>query len=200
MKKNVVIIEDDFTLNAFLKNKINSLNNFNCFDSFCSINEFMANEILVDILLLDINLPGINGIDGIPIIIKKYPTIDIVMNTIRDDSESIYKALQLGAIGYIDKQSFEDNILNVLESLNNGGAYMTPKIARKIIDGFKKPILPKLTEREQNIVQGILDGFSYQQIGDKYFVSIDTVRTHIKSIYKKLQINSKAQLFKIFKF
>lgn len=200
MSNTVTIIEDDFILSNFLKNKINELNNFICTNTYVTINDFILSNNYTDILLLDINLPGINGIEGLPIILNKYPSIIIVMNTIRDDADSIFKALKLGAIGYIDKQSFDDNISEVLESVINGGAFMTPKIARKIIDGFKKPKMPKLSEREQNIVQGILDGFSYQQIGDKNFISIDTVRTHIKNIYKKLQINSKAQLFNLFKF
>ena len=200
MLTTVTIIEDDFILSNFLKNKINELDFYTCTNSFITINEFILSNMHSDILLLDINLPVMNGIEGLPIILKKYPSINIVMNTIRDDVDSIYKALQLGAIGYIDKQSFDDNILEVLQTITNGGAYMTPKIARKIIDGFKKPKMPNLSKREQEIVQGILDGFSYQQIGDKHFVTIDTVRTHIKNIYKKLQINSKAQLFNLFKF
>lgn len=200
MLTTVTIIEDDYILSNFLKNKINELEFFTCTNSFITINEFILSNIHSDILLLDINLPAMNGIEGLPIILKKYPSINIVMNTIRDDVDSIYKALQLGAIGYIDKQSFDDNILEVLHTITNGGAYMTPKIARKIIDGFKKPQMPNLSKREQEIVQGILDGFSYQQIGDNHFVTIDTVRTHIKNIYKKLQINSKAQLFNLFKF
>lgn len=200
MLKTVIIIEDDFILANFLKNKINELDNFNCIYTFTTIKNFITNNVSSDILLLDINLPDMNGIDGLPIILKKYPTIDIVMNTIRDDADSIYKALQLGAVGYIDKQSFDDNISEVLDSVINGGAYMTPKIARKIIDGFKKPKMSNLSVRETEIVQGILDGYTYQQIGDIHFVSIDTVRTHIKNIYNKLQINSKAQLFNLFKF
>lgn len=200
MLTTVTIIEDDFILSNFLKNKINQLEFYTCTNSFITINEFILSNMHSDILLLDINLPVMNGIEGLPIILNKYPSINIVMNTIRDDVDSIYKALQLGAIGYIDKQSFDDNILEVLQTITNGGAYMTPKIARKIIDGFKKPKMPNLSKREQEIVQGILDGFSYQQIGDKHFVTIDTVRTHIKNIYKKLQINSKAQLFNLFKF
>jgi DNA-binding NarL/FixJ family response regulator len=122
------------------------------------------------------------------------------MNSINDDTDTIYKSLQLGAIGYIDKQSFDDNILDVLKTVEKDGAYMTPRIARKVIEGFKKPKMTQLSDREQDIVQGILDGYSYQQVADKYFITIDTVRSHIKNIYKKLCINSKAQLFKLFKF
>ena len=198
MSKIVAIIEDDFTLSQILKKKINQLESFKCNSTFITVSEFILTNEDTDILLLDINLPGTNGIDALPIILNKYPNLIIVMNTIKDDVDTIYKALQSGAIGYIDKQSFDDNILEVLQTVENGGAYMTPKIARKIIESFKKPKMPNLTDREHEIVQGILDGFTYLQIAEKYFITIDTVRSHIKNIYKKLSINSKAQLFKLF--
>ena len=197
MAIKVGIIEDDFVLSRFLQKRINEIEKFECSNVYITINEFLFSNEIVDILLLDINLPGTNGVDGLPII---YPKLKIIMNSINDDTETIYKSLQSGAIGYIDKQSFNDDILDVLESVEKEGAYMTPKIARKVIEGFKKPKMPNLSDREQEIVQGILDGYSYQQIADKYFITIDTVRSHIKNIYKKLQINSKAQLFNLFKF
>jgi DNA-binding NarL/FixJ family response regulator len=199
MSKIVSIIEDDFTLSNLLQKKINHLESFTCSNTFITVNEFLLTNEPTDILLLDINLPGTNGLDAIPVILSKYPNLIIVMNTIKDDVETIYKALESGAIGYIDKQSFDDNILDVLETVQNGGAYMTPKIARKIIESFKKPKMPNLTDREHEVVQGILDGFTYLQIAEKYFITIDTVRSHIKNIYKKLSINSKAQLFKLYR-
>ncbi len=199
MAKIVSIIEDDFTLSQILQRKINQLDSFKCNHTFITVNEFLLTNQTSDILLLDINLPGTNGLDAIPIILNKYPNLIIVMNTIKDDVETIYKSLESGAIGYIDKQSFDDNILEVLETVENGGAFMTPKIARKIIESFKKPKMPNLTEREHEVVQGILEGYTYMQIAEKYFITIDTVRSHIKNIYKKLSINSKAQLFKLYR-
>jgi DNA-binding NarL/FixJ family response regulator len=199
MAKIVSIIEDDFTLSQILQRKINQLDSFKCNHTFITVNEFLLTNHTSDILLLDINLPGTNGLDAIPVILNKYPNLIIVMNTIKDDVETIYKSLESGAIGYIDKQSFDDNILEVLETVENGGAFMTPKIARKIIESFKKPKMPNLTEREHEVVQGILEGYTYMQIAEKYFITIDTVRSHIKNIYKKLSINSKAQLFKLYR-
>ncbi len=198
MSLQVSIIEDDFTLAQFLQKKINELESYQCSKSFFTLNEFLLTNEPTDILLLDINLPGTNGIDAIPIILNKYPNIYIIMNSIKDDVDTIYKCLEFGALGYIDKQSFNDNIFEVLESVKNGGAYMTPKIARKIFTSFKKPKMPNLSSREQEVVNGILDGLTYLQIANKYFITIDTVRSHIKNIYKKLSINSKAQLFKLY--
>ena len=116
-----------------------------------------------------------------------------------DDATTIFSALKAGAVGYIDKQSFDDNIEEVLESVSNGGAFMTPKIARKVIENFKTPKVTNLSDRELDVVNGILEGMSYKLIADQNNISIDTVRSHIKNIYKKLSINSKAQLFNLFK-
>ena len=121
------------------------------------------------------------------------------MNSIKDDTESIFKALQLGAIGYIDKQSFEINFKEVFESVANGGAYMTPKIARMLISFINKPrqIIEQLTDREKDIVNGIVDGLSYKLIADRHEIAIDTVRMNVKKVYRKLRINSKSELFKM---
>ena len=170
-----------------------------CKHLFTNPVEFLQNPIEADIYLLDIVMPEMNGIDAIDRILKLYPNSAIVMNTIKDDSETIFKALQLGASGYIDKQSFEMNFKEVFASIENGGAYMTPKIARQVIAFFNQPknISEQLTEREKDIVNGILDGLSYKLIADRYSISIDTVRMNVKKIYRKLKINSKSELFKI---
>jgi DNA-binding NarL/FixJ family response regulator len=170
-----------------------------CKDIFTNPIEFLLNPVEADIYLLDIVMPEMNGIEAIDRILKLYPNAAIVMNTIKDDSETIFKALQLGASGYIDKQSFEMNFKEVFASIENGGAYMTPKIARQVIAFFNQPrnISEQLTEREKDIVNGILDGLSYKLIADRYSISIDTVRMNVKKIYRKLKINSKSELFKI---
>lgn len=196
--KMVAIIEDDFTLASLLKDKINHIEGYSCNKTYLDVESYLLENTELDILLLDINLPGINGVDAIVKILKKHPNLHIIMNTIMDDTQTIFKSLQNGAVGYIDKQSFDDNIQEVLETVANGGAYMTPKIARKVIDNFKKPKMPELSPRELVVVNGILEGFSYKKIADINFISIDTVRSHIKNIYKKLSINSKSQLFSLF--
>jgi DNA-binding NarL/FixJ family response regulator len=172
---------------------------YSCVDTFLEVESFLKAKIEIDILLLDINLPGINGVEAITGILQIYPNLQIIINTIMDDAQTIFQSLQNGAVGYIDKQSFDDNIAEVLATVANGGAYMTPKIARKVIDNFKKPKMPELSPRELVIVNGILEGLSYKLIADANFISIDTVRSHIKNIYKKLSINSKSQLFSMFK-
>lgn len=197
--KHIIIIEDDIHLARLMQESVNEIENMSCKLLFTNPVEFLQNPIEADIYLLDIVMPEMNGVDAIERILKLYPNSDIVMNTIKDDSETIFKALQLGASGYIDKQSFEMNFKEVFASIENGGAYMTPKIARQVIAFFNQPknISEQLTDREKDIVNGILDGLSYKLIADRYSIAIDTVRMYVKKIYRKLKINSKSELFKI---
>lgn len=197
--KNIIIIEDDIHLARLMQESLNEIENMSCKQIFTNPLDFLNNPVEADIYLLDIVMPEMNGIEAIERILKLYPNASIVMNTIKDDSETIFKALQLGASGYIDKQSFEMNFKEVFESIENGGAYMTPKIARQVISFFNQPknISEQLTEREKDVVNGILDGLSYKLIADRYSIAIDTVRMNVKRIYRKLEINSKSELFKM---
>jgi DNA-binding NarL/FixJ family response regulator len=197
--KQVIIIEDDIHLAHLMQDSINQLDNLECTRIYTNPIGFLNNPIQADIYLLDIVMPEMDGLTAIDKILKLYPDSNIIMNTIKDDSETIFKALRLGAIGYIDKQSFDSNFKDVFEIIINGGAYMTPKIARMIISYINKPkaITEKLTIREKDIVNGIVDGLSYKLIADRYEIALDTVRMNVKSIYRKLKINSKGELFKI---
>lgn len=202
MKKTISVIEDDVMLANLMKDKINESSNYKCIEIFNSADKFLNKANETNIILLDVMLGGTNGIDAIKPILAKFPDSSIVMNTIKDDSETIFNSLQLGATGYIDKQSFDLNFEEVFEAIENNGAYMTPKIAKKVIDFFqetKKRNNPfeTLTSRENDIAQGILDGLSYQQIADRHNIALDTVRMNVKKIYKKLQINSKGELFNL---
>jgi DNA-binding NarL/FixJ family response regulator len=197
--KNIIIIEDDIHLARLMQESVNEIENMSCKQIFTNPLDFLNNPVEADIYLLDIVMPEMNGIEAIERILKLYPNASIVMNTIKDDSETIFKALQSGASGYIDKQSFEMNFKEVFESIENGGAYMTPKIARQVISFFNQPknISEQLTEREKDVVNGILDGLSYKLIADRHSIAIDTVRMNVKRIYRNLEINSKSELFKM---
>lgn len=167
-----------------------------------SVEEFLdqlTDNTQVNLLLLDINLPGMSGLEGIRHIKVLCPDLDIVMLTAYDDSEHIFKALCAGAASYVSKRS---NLLTIKETITivrNGGAYMSPGIAKKVIDYFapkKQEPEDVLTPRQEQIVQGLVDGLSYKLIADKYLISVETVRDHIKKIYKKLEVNSKAEVIK----
>ncbi len=198
-KYKVVIIEDDRIISELLKNKINELASFSVVNTYENPVDFLTDNIKFDIILLDIVMPEMNGLDAIDPILTKYPEALIVMNTIKDDQETIFTALKRGALGFIDKQSFEVNFEEVLQIVSSGGAYMTPSIARKVVNNFQEPSssLEKLSPREKQIANEILKGLSYKLVAMECGISIDTVRIHIKNIYRKLKINSKSQLFNL---
>jgi DNA-binding NarL/FixJ family response regulator len=198
--KKVILIEDDYPMAELMQQSINELENYSCDFIFSNPLHFVESPVEADIYLLDIMMPEINGILMIDKIQRIFPNSAIIMNTIKDDPDTIFQALRMGAIGYIDKQSFEMNLLDVFQSLENDGAYMTPKIARKVIDFYCVPkrTMSKLSNRERDIVNGILDGLSYKLIANRYEISLDNVRMNVKRVYRKLMINSKSELFKLF--
>jgi DNA-binding NarL/FixJ family response regulator len=195
----VVIIEDDVVLTHYLSSKINEIQNFEVLKTYLNPVLFLADNLQFDIILLDVMMPEMNGLDAIEPILLKYPDSLILMNTIKDDQETIFKALKKGALGFLDKQSFDINYEEVLNIIANGGAFMTPSIARKVIENFQSPTftLESLSPREKEIADGILNGLSYKAVALAHGIAIDTVRIHIKNIYKKLKINSKSQLFNL---
>lgn len=195
----VVIIEDDVVLTHYLSSKINEIQNFEVLKTYLNPVLFLADNLQFDIILLDVMMPEMNGLDAIEPILLKYPDSLILMNTIKDDQETIFKALKKGALGFLDKQSFDINYEEVLNIIANGGAFMTPSIARKVIENFQSPTftLESLSPREKEIANGILNGLSYKAVALAHGISIDTVRIHIKNIYRKLKINSKSQLFNL---
>jgi len=150
------------------------------------------------VMLLDIGLKmGMTGLEGIRLIKEKYPNVEIIMLTTFDDSERIFKALCAGASAYLTKQTPFNKISEAIKTVHGGGSYMSPHIARKVVQYFApKKTETTLTSRQEQIVQGLVDGLSYKMVADKLMISTETVRDHIKRIYKKLEINSKAELIR----
>lgn len=147
-----------------------------------------------DIVLMDIELPGgMNGIQGTKIIKEKSPHTDIIMVTVFEDSELVFEALKSGASGYITKSANYLELLTALEEITKGGAPMSSKIARLVIDNFHVNPNSPLTKRETEILQLIAEGKTYTQISEELFISKETSKTHIKNIYSKLQVKSKSE-------
>jgi DNA-binding NarL/FixJ family response regulator len=147
-----------------------------------------------DIVLMDVELPGgMNGIKGTKIIKEKSPNSDIIMVTVYEDSEMVYEALKSGASGYITKSANYMELLSALDEITRGGAPMSSKIARMVIDNFHLNPNTPLTKRETEILQLISEGKTYTQISEELFISKETSKTHIKNIYSKLQVRSKSE-------
>lgn len=153
----------------------------------------------VDVLLLDIGLPGMSGIEGIRHIRQKFPSTDIVMLTTFEEDDKIFKSLCAGACSYISKRTPLPTIQEAIFTVHRGGSFMSPSIARKIAQHFmpkQRKETDQLSPRQQQIVEGLVDGLSYKLIADKLSISIDTVRDHIKHIYRTLEVNSKAEVIR----
>lgn len=198
----VGIVEDNEKIRNLIQRYLDMQDDISCKAAMDSVEEmldYLENHEHPDVMLMDIQLPGMSGIEGIGIIKKKYPDIEIIMLTIYHDSHKIFDSLCAGASGYLLKHTSLPEIKNSIQNLVEGGAPMSPQIARKVIQHFNEPE-PKnkpesnLTDREQDIVNGLVDGLSYKLIADRFDISIDTVRAHIRNIYKKLHVNSKAEV------
>ncbi len=198
----LAIIEDDLLIQESLNDFFVAQPHIGCIQISASVEDFLIAlkdlERTPEVILLDINLLGMSGIDGIPLILNELPKVDIIMLTTFEDNDSIYKALCAGACSYLSKKTPLKKIMEAVEVVYDGGSYMSPSIARKIINAYapKRNKSDLLTSRQKEIVTGIVDGKSYKMIANDLFVSLDTVRSHIKNIYKALEINSKAELIK----
>ncbi len=197
----VGIVEDNKKIRQLMQRYLDMQEDMSCPVATESVEEmldYLTTYPHPNVLLMDIQLPGMSGIEGMKIIQQKYPDIEIIMLTVYHDSHKIFDSLKAGASGYLLKHTSLPEIKDAIELLMQGGAPMSPQIARKVITHFndrgQKQQESNLTNREQDIVNGLVDGLSYKLIADRLDISIDTVRAHIRNIYKKLHVNSKAEV------
>jgi DNA-binding NarL/FixJ family response regulator len=151
-----------------------------------------------DIVIMDIGLPDISGIEGVRTLKSNFNTIQILMFTVFEDDDKIFEAIREGASGYLLKKSRPQEIIGAIRDLNQGGSPMSPSVARRVIQFFQAgPPLKeddfRLTTREKEILFALVDGLSYKKIADKYYLSVHTIRKHISNIYEKLHVHSKSQ-------
>jgi two-component system, NarL family, nitrate/nitrite response regulator NarL len=144
-----------------------------------------------DVVLMDINMPGVDGIEGLKAIKKACPHIKVLMQTVFDDSDKVFECIRNGASGYILKKDAPQRILQAIQEVYEGGAVMNPGIAQKVLQYFhpQKKEHP-LTNRETQVLELLAEGLSYKMVADKLFLSFNTVNTHIKHIYEKLHVSS----------
>ena len=206
---NVAIIEDDKVIHKSLVQSINMYPAMNLSWDAYSVEEALekiqsGNNLKPDVILLDIGLPGMSGLEGIPHIKSNLENSDIIMLTTYDESEIIFKALCSGACSYISKKTSLKLIMDSIFTVYRGGSYMSPTIARKIAEHFsplKVQANPTelLTSRQLEIVKHLSEGLSYKMIAASMSISIDTVRSHIKKIYKLLEVNNKIAVIDLYR-
>ncbi len=198
MSIRVSIIEDHVEFRKSISFILNSAEGFICSGEFDSIESALKNEEEPDVILLDINLPGMSGIEGLPLLKKKFPNSKIIMLTVFEEDKKVFHSILSGADGYILKKTPPTRILQAIEDAVEGGAPITPIIAKQALNLFMNYVPKKnetscLSVREKEILSLIITGLSNDEISEKLFISLHTVRNHIRNIYQKLQVHSKSQ-------
>jgi DNA-binding NarL/FixJ family response regulator len=153
-----------------------------------------------EVVLMDIDMPGMNGIQAAALLHKEFPRLPVIMLTVFEDEDRVFAALCAGASGYILKNSDPNDLLAAIAEVRSGGAPMSPGIARKVIRFFQRLPTPRsvpeehgLSQRESEVLQGLVDGLSYKMIAERLQVGFETVRTHVKHIYEKLQVHNNTE-------
>ncbi|GAB3867415.1 response regulator transcription factor [Hymenobacter segetis] len=207
----LAIIEDQAAIRETLHDYLCAQPEFRCVLIVDSVEAFLRElptaAASPQLILSDIGLPGLTGIEGIPLIQARLPEAQVLMLSVYADAERVFEALRAGAVGYLLKHTPLAQLKEHLLQVAAGGSPMSPGVARFVVQAFQQQLVAPaaalplekllaepLTARELEVVHGIEDGLSYKLIAERHFVSIDTVRSHIRNVYRKLQVNSKAEL------
>ena len=194
----VIMFDDNDSLRDSITMLLQDTEDFTLVDSYAHCLDVIDNikQTQPDVVIMDIDMPGMNGIEGVRLIRKNFPTVQILMLTVFDDDEKVFAAIKAGAGGYILKNAEPKNLLSAISEVYNGGAPMTPGIARKVLYQFQH-LQPdevkedyRLSAREKEVLALLVDGLSYKMIASKLKITYDTVRAHMKKIYEKLHVTS----------
>ena len=199
-KIRVIIFEDNKHLRESLQLLIASSKDFECIGAFPDTRNIIAviNKLMPDIVITDIEMPVMNGIDATRLIKSKFAEIPILILTVFDDSEKIFQSLQAGGNGYLLKNSSPDEIIHSLTEVYNGGSALSPAVARKVIQFFQNNVPVQqndyhLTQKEKELLQHLVNGMSYKMIADAMMISFETVKSHVKNVYRKLHVGSNSE-------
>jgi DNA-binding NarL/FixJ family response regulator len=200
MSIRVAIVEDDPGVGLALKTIVQKAPDLSCDGVFASAEEAMGPIVQSrpDVALVDINLPGLSGINLVSKLKAKLPSLQIIMITVYDDGEQIFASLRAGASGYLLKRSTPEEIVLGIKLLRAGGAPMSSAVARKVVSFFQQPSsrqkdLQHLTAREMEILTELSKGFLYKEIAERLKIGTETVRTHLHNIYEKLHVQSRTE-------
>jgi DNA-binding NarL/FixJ family response regulator len=196
----IAVVEDDSTVRNGLRMLLNGTPGFSCTDAYSSGEEALSGipENQPDVVLMDINLPGISGIECILKLREKALPVQFIMLTVFEDADAIFRSLSAGACGYLLKHTPPAKLLDAIQDVYRGGSPMSGEIARKVVQSFQQPAGKpdasiNLTKREEEILGFLAKGFFYKEIADTLSISVETVRTHIRNIYEKLQVRTRTE-------
>ncbi len=200
---SIAIIEDDEKVRHYLAEQIQlqiDVQELRLFgDAETALKELSSQP--VEIALFDVNLPGMSGIDCIQRLKILHPKMQMIVLTVYDNAETIFDALKAGATGYLLKSTPAEKVIEAINEVIQGGSPISGSIARKVIEAFAikektNDYFQELSKREQEMLEQLAKGFRYKEIADKLFISLETVRTHVRNIYEKLQVNSRVEALK----
>jgi DNA-binding NarL/FixJ family response regulator len=195
-KIKVVLIEDEEEIRKGYEFLINSSGDFSC-TGYKVAEKAIANlhADQPEVVLMDVNLPGMNGIEATKILKEMLPSLQIMMFTIYENNENVFDALSAGASGYILKQTKPEKLLEAIKEVYNGGAPMSSQIAKMVVNTFHRHHQSEsaLTEREQEILELLAAGYRNKDVADKLYISLSTVKSHVYAIYQKLHVTSRVE-------
>ncbi|MBL0128561.1 MAG: response regulator transcription factor [Flavobacteriales bacterium] len=207
MPIRVAIVEDDPVIRGSLERVINSEGDLKWMGSYGSSEEFIARHNGLedlDVVLMDINLPGINGVECIAACKPKRPQVQYLMSTVLEDNEHVFNALCCGATGYLLKSAPPEQVVRAIHEIHGGGSPMSMHIARMVVEHMPRKknnqaLLESMTKREREVLDHLASGYRYKEIADRMELKIDTIRGYIRDIYTKLQVQSRTDaLNKVF--
>jgi DNA-binding NarL/FixJ family response regulator len=151
-----------------------------------------------DVVLMDINLPGLNGVECVRQLRTRLPTVQVLMLTVYEDSDSLFNSLKAGASGYLLKRTASARLLDAIRDVHGGGSPMTPQLARRVVQYFSRPAdgdspVSRLTPGERDFLDQLAKGYAYKEIADRMSISIDTVRSYVRTVYEKLHVHSRTE-------
>jgi DNA-binding NarL/FixJ family response regulator len=194
----VAVIEDHDDFREGLAHMIQYTEGFRCIGSYASVEEAVRKLPSADVVLMDVGLPGVSGIEGVPLVRARCPAAQIIMLTVFEDERHIFDAIRSGANGYLLKKTPPARIMDAIAEAASGGLPMTPQVARQVVELFRRSVPPirtdnALSPREREVLQLLVEGLNYRLIGERLFISIETVRNHIRHIYDKLHVHSRTE-------
>jgi DNA-binding NarL/FixJ family response regulator len=198
----LAIIEDNVAYRTALQTYITTVNDIQIVYIDGSVKELIKNSVLQpDVVMMDIDLGKESGIEGVQKVKAVFPATGIFMLTVFEDEEKIFQSIKAGALGYLLKKDAPEKIVEAIRKIYNGESVMNGQIARKVLDYFSKPLTPvpdlesyHLTKREKEILGLLMDGLSYKEICARCFISIDTLNSHIRKVYTKLNVHSRSEI------
>lgn len=190
----LVVFEDNDALRDSVQLLIDSDDTFKVVGTFKSLHNCVENlkELQPDVIIMDIGLPEISGVEGAKMIKANMPQVEIIMHTVFEDTERIFESLCAGASGYLLKKDSPTKLIASIYEVLQGGSPMSPAIARQVVQSFSQPINTikyDLTNREKEILHFLVKGYSYKMIARECFISLETVKSHLKKVYAKLHVN-----------